>query len=273
MAAVSPGLPGLQGHVEGGGQGRLLPTTYTNSTQLEALTALEQAGVQVRVSYDTTTTRLHAKSWLFHRARGRATAYVGSSNLTHSAMVPGLEWNVRVSGIRNPEVIGRMAAVFETYWEGGDFVPFDPPGTAVTRQIRLTNIRVNASQLGVPAVSQAAVQLFISTSASGVQNPIAVPIPNPTPTVATAQPALGLFDRRGRERDRHAKRIPEETRTSRLSYARGVRQRPASRTVRNCALTLLLAGGATVFSCQVRQLEMVVHLGRCAMKVGFACHR
>ena len=78
------------------------------------------------VSYDTTTTRLHAKSWLFHRARGRATAYVGSSNLTHSAMVPGLEWNVRVSGIRNPEVIGRMAAVFETYWEGGDFVPFDP---------------------------------------------------------------------------------------------------------------------------------------------------
>ncbi len=74
-------------------------------------------------------------------------------------------------------------------WQG---IPFDPPGTLVTRQVRLTNIRVNASQLGVPAGSQAAVQLFISTSASGVSNPIAVPITNPTPTVATAQQSLAF---------------------------------------------------------------------------------
>jgi hypothetical protein len=74
-------------------------------------------------------------------------------------------------------------------WQG---IPFDPPGTTTTRVIRLTNVRVNASQLGVPAGSQAAVQLFISTSASGVANPIAVPITNPTPTVATAQPSLGF---------------------------------------------------------------------------------
>ena len=74
-------------------------------------------------------------------------------------------------------------------WQG---IPFDAPGTQTTRVIRLTNVRVNASQLGVPAGSQAAVQLFISTSASGVSNPIAVPITNPTPTVATAQPSLGF---------------------------------------------------------------------------------
>lgn len=126
LSGIRPMMPALQRHLDDGGRVRLLTTTYTNSTQLEALAVLRDAGVDVRVSYDTTTTRLHAKSWIFHRARGRATAYVGSSNLTHSAMVPGLEWNVRVSGIRNPEVIGRMAAVFETYWEGGDFVPFDP---------------------------------------------------------------------------------------------------------------------------------------------------
>ena len=74
-------------------------------------------------------------------------------------------------------------------WQG---IPFDAPGTQSTRVIRLTNVRVNASQLGVPSGSQAAVQLFISTSASGVSNPIAVPITNPTPTVATAQPSLGF---------------------------------------------------------------------------------
>ncbi len=126
LSGIRPMLPKLQRHIDDGGQVRILTTTYTNSTQLEALEALVEIGAYVRVSYDNTTTRLHAKSWLFQRARGNSTAYVGSSNLTHSAMVPGLEWNVRLSGVRNPDVVARMAAVFETYWEGGDFVPFDP---------------------------------------------------------------------------------------------------------------------------------------------------
>lgn len=112
-------------HVRHGGQVRILTTTYTNSTELAALEALVDAGVDVRISYDTSTTRLHAKAWLFHRPRGYSTGYVGSSNLTHSALTPGLEWNVRLSAVRNPEAIARMSAVFETYWAGVDFVPFD----------------------------------------------------------------------------------------------------------------------------------------------------
>ena len=86
---------------------RLITTTYTNSTEARALDELVDAGVDVRVSYDTTTTRLHAKAWLFHRHRGATTAYIGSSNLTHSAQVTGLEWNVRVSGLRNPDVVSQ----------------------------------------------------------------------------------------------------------------------------------------------------------------------
>jgi len=31
-----------------------------------------------------------------------------------------------LSGVLNPDVVARMSAVFESYWEGGDFVPFDP---------------------------------------------------------------------------------------------------------------------------------------------------
>ena len=119
-------LAALRRHVEEGGRIRLLTTTYTNSTEARALDELAAIGAEVKVSYDTTTTRLHAKAWLFHRHRGTTTAYIGSSNLTHSAHVTGLEWNVRVSGLRNPDVVAKMAAVFESYWESGDFLPYDP---------------------------------------------------------------------------------------------------------------------------------------------------
>ena len=37
----------------------------------------------------------------------------------------GLEWNVRLSAARNPDVIAKFEAVFESYWSGGDFVPYD----------------------------------------------------------------------------------------------------------------------------------------------------
>jgi hypothetical protein len=103
----------------------VLTTTYTGSTEGRALDALRDLGAEVRVSYDTSTTRLHAKAWHFHRRSGFSTAYIGSSNLTHSAQVTGLEWNVRVSGARNPDVVEKMAAVFESCWNSGDFVPYD----------------------------------------------------------------------------------------------------------------------------------------------------
>jgi len=49
---------------------------------------------------------------------------VGSSNLTHSAQVTGLEWNVRVSAARNPDVVAKFDAVFDSHWRGGDFRPY-----------------------------------------------------------------------------------------------------------------------------------------------------
>lgn len=124
-SGIAPMLDVLRSHCDGGRSLRVLTTTYTGSTEERALNELRGIGAQIRISYDTTTTRLHAKAWLFHRRSGCSTAYIGSSNLTHSALVTGLEWNVRVSGTRNPDVIDKVDAVFETYWNGGDFVPYD----------------------------------------------------------------------------------------------------------------------------------------------------
>ncbi|KGM57829.1 helicase [Lysobacter arseniciresistens ZS79] len=125
MSGIQPLLDLLQRHKDASRPLRLLTTTYTNSTELSALRALRDLGADIRVSYDTSSTRLHAKAWLFHRASGYSTAYIGSSNLTHSAQVTGLEWNVRISGARNPDVIDKFSAVFDSYWNNEDFRPFD----------------------------------------------------------------------------------------------------------------------------------------------------
>ncbi|RFC47465.1 MAG: Superfamily II DNA or RNA helicase/HKD family nuclease [Verrucomicrobia bacterium] len=115
----------LRRHAEAGRELRVLTTVYTGSTEGEALDLLRDLGADVRVSYDTTSTRLHAKAWLFHRESGFSTAYVGSSNLTHSAQVSGLEWNLRVSEARNRAVVEKLAAVFESYWQQPDFEAYD----------------------------------------------------------------------------------------------------------------------------------------------------
>jgi superfamily II DNA or RNA helicase len=124
-SGIRPLLGALASHGSRARPLRILTTTYTGSTEPRALDQLVELGAKVRVSYDTSSTRLHAKAWLFHRDSGFPTAYIGSSNLTHSAQVSGLEWNVRVSGARNPDVIDKVVAVFESYWNGGDFVPYE----------------------------------------------------------------------------------------------------------------------------------------------------
>lgn len=122
---IMPLRDAMRRHVEDGRTLRVLTTIYTGSTEAAALELLHDLGAEVRVSYDTSGTRLHAKSWLFHRESGYSTAYVGSSNLTHSAQVSGLEWNVRVSGARNRPVIDKIAAVFESYWQQPEFERYE----------------------------------------------------------------------------------------------------------------------------------------------------
>lgn len=124
-SGIRPLLDALRAHTARRGELRVLTTCYTGSTEAAALDALAALGASVRVSYDTGSTRLHAKAWLFHRESGFSTAYIGSSNLTHSAQISGLEWNVRVSGARNPDVVDKVAAVFESYWHADEFVPYE----------------------------------------------------------------------------------------------------------------------------------------------------
>jgi superfamily II DNA or RNA helicase/HKD family nuclease len=125
-SGLRPLMKMLQRHTASGKTLRILTTTYTGSTEGEALDQLREIGAEIRVSYDVSMSRLHAKAWLFHRHSTYSTAYVGSSNLTHSAQNDGMEWNVRLSGARNPDVIEKVSAVFDSYWENVDFQDYEP---------------------------------------------------------------------------------------------------------------------------------------------------
>ena len=80
------------------------------------------------MSYDTESTRLHAKAWLFRRETGYSTAYIGSSNLSKSALLDGVEWNVRLSEMGTPDVLEKFDATFESNWSSPEYE--DYKGTA-----------------------------------------------------------------------------------------------------------------------------------------------
>ena len=101
---------------------RVLTTTFTGTTEVEAVEALAALpGAEVKVSFDTRRTRLHAKAWLFHRASGLSTAYVGSANLTATALGAGHEWMLKVSATDLPHVVDHFGGTFETLWQDPEF--------------------------------------------------------------------------------------------------------------------------------------------------------
>ncbi|MCB9690251.1 MAG: DUF3427 domain-containing protein [Alphaproteobacteria bacterium] len=139
---------------------RVLTTAYMGATERRTLDRLAELGAQVRVSYDTDKTRLHAKAWLFFRETGFSTCFVGSSNLSAAALLDGLEWNVRVSRADNPGILDKFAACFEQYWSEAEFEPYEPErdgqryDAAVKRQ-RSDQTRLHLSLDVTPRAHQA----------------------------------------------------------------------------------------------------------------------
>jgi len=116
----------LTAHCRSGRRLRVITTVFTGSTERKALDWLVARGAEVKVSYDTQSTRLHAKAWLFRRNSGFSTAYIGSSNLSKSALVDGVEWNVRLSQVGSPDILAKFDATFDTYWESPEYESYDP---------------------------------------------------------------------------------------------------------------------------------------------------
>jgi superfamily II DNA or RNA helicase/HKD family nuclease len=111
--------------VQRGGRVRVIASTYLASSEAKALERLIEIGAEVRVSYDTNMTRLHAKAWLLERRSGFSTAFIGSSNLSRTALLDGLEWNVRLSQVETPDALRTFRAAFESYWNDDAVAGYD----------------------------------------------------------------------------------------------------------------------------------------------------
>lgn len=109
-----------------GGKLRVITTTYMGATDAKAIDELSKLpNTEIKVSYNNSNERLHAKAYLFYRNSGFHTGYIGSSNFSRSALTDGLEWNVKVTTKEIPHIIDKFQKTFESYWNNAEFELYD----------------------------------------------------------------------------------------------------------------------------------------------------
>ena len=110
---IRPHLDDLLAFRERPGQLRLLTGDYLGATDPDGLEALldlpgKHDKAQLRI-FEANKQAFHPKSYIFHHKDGSGIAFVGSSNLSKTALEEGVEWNYRI--VRSQDCAGFDAVV------------------------------------------------------------------------------------------------------------------------------------------------------------------
>ncbi len=122
VAFILPsGVDLLENHIrdliDRGGVARILTGDYQRVTDPQALRRLKDIGdrVDLRV-YECQDRSFHPKAYLISAQGGTHSAYVGSSNLTRTALCDGVEWNYRIEKGSDPQGFAAVVDAFEQAW-------------------------------------------------------------------------------------------------------------------------------------------------------------
>lgn len=93
---------------------RLIAGDYLDATDPDALRHLNDLGdaIDIRV-FETRNRSYHPKTYIFHHEGGVGVAFVGSSNLSRTALTAGTEWNYRVVASGEAAGFSSITTAFE----------------------------------------------------------------------------------------------------------------------------------------------------------------
>lgn len=99
---------------------RILTGDYLNVTEphaLRRLLLLKELGAEIKIYETEHNESFHMKAYLFVEQMldgvERGCAYIGSSNISKMALIDGLEWNLRVESIENPDRFNEIRNKFD----------------------------------------------------------------------------------------------------------------------------------------------------------------
>lgn len=103
-------------------KGKVLASQYLNFTDPEALKRLKKfTNIELKIA---TEGDFHSKGYLFRKG-DYYNLIIGSSNLTQTALCSNKEWNLKVSGTKDSELINQAILEFNKEFESSDRVTDD----------------------------------------------------------------------------------------------------------------------------------------------------
>ncbi len=109
---------------------RMITTAYLGATEYEAVEEIASLpNAEVRMELTADRSRLHAKSYLFTFPDGKGVAFVGSANMSKSALTSGEEWMAAIREEDLPMLVDDLRRAYEKLWSS-------PRLTRVTRENR-----------------------------------------------------------------------------------------------------------------------------------------